>query len=441
MLKRMFAIFLAALLLMAVCLTGCSKPADGGKDTSAPDSSKPSETASDTSSASGAADVPVVKIAGFYNLSGNSADTGVMAKQGVETAVEWINGNGGIKSLGGAKIEVEFYDTMSDPTQAKAVADRALADPDILASIGIGGSAYGVPMLPSMEKAQCAFILNGTSDNFTNQGYQCIDRFANSGKMFGETQVGFLQYLNDSVGLGATKVGALYENSENGITNEAGAKAAAEAAGLDWVYDETFQTGLSDASNIIVNMKKSGVEVVFLTAWSQDCKLLIDAMKSLNYTPILIGSGSSFLFPAFRDELGDSVEGILSVQTSPWDSQAAPAELQEIAKQYEERYGDYMAEHAVGAFTAVQIAAAAIDKAGARDRAAVMKACREVDVDTFVGKIHFDESGQNTNIQTAVIQWQKDEDGEYRPRCVYPDTIKATDFFVTDQMREMFGVK
>lgn len=384
---------------------------------------------------------PVVKIAGLYNLSGSSADTGVMARQGVEMAVEWINGKGGIKSLGGAKIEVKFFDTMSDPTQAKAVADRALADNEIVASIGIGGSAYGVPMLPSMEKAQCAFILNGTSDNFTNQGYKCIDRFANDGKMFGATQVGFLQYLNESVKLGAKKVGALYENSENGITNAAGAKKAAASAGFDWVYDETFQTGLTDASNIIVNMKKSGVEVVFLTAWSQDCKLLLNAMESLNYKPILIGSGSSFLFPAFRDELRDSVDGILSVQTAPWDSMAAPAELRDIAKKYEQRYGNYMAEHAVGAFTAVQIAAAAIEKAASRERAAIMKAAREVDAETFVGKIHFDETGQNTNIKTAVIQWQKDEDGKFRPRCVYPDSIKATNFKVTDQMRKMFNIK
>ena len=35
----------------------------------------------------------------------------------------------------------------------------------------------------------------------------------------------------------------------------------------------------------------------------------------------------------------------------------------------------------------------------------------------------------------------RDEDGEFRPRCVYPDSIKAADFFVTDQMRTMFGVE
>jgi len=439
--KKTLAILLVMLLLVG-CFSGCGNT--GSKTTPAPQNN---QGATNTTAAPGetgtpeAEDVPVVQIAGFYNLSGSSADTGVMAQQGVEMAVEWVNNNGGIKSLGGAKIEVKFYDTMSDPTQAKAVADRALADENILASIGIGGSAYGIPMLPSMEKAQCALILNGTSDNFTNQGYQCIDRYANDGKMFGETQVGFLQWLNESVGLGATKVGALYENTENGITNASGAKNAAEAAGLEWAYDETFQTGLSDASNIVVNMKQSGVEVVFLTAWSQDCKLLLNAMESLNYKPILIGSGASFLFPAFRDELAETVEGILSVQTAPWDSQAAPAELQALALEYEARYGDYMAEHAVGAFTAVQIAAAAIEKAGVRDRAAIMAACREVDDETFVGKINFDSTGQNVNIETAVIQWQKDEDGEFRPRCVYPDSIKAVDFLVTDQMREMFGVE
>lgn len=427
--KRFFALLLG--IVMVVTLVSC-----GGNNSPNTGGNTSGSGTEDTES-----DVPTVKIAGFYNLSGNSADTGVMAQQGVEMAVDWINNNGGIKSLGGAKIEVEFYDTMSDPTQAKAVADRALADEEILACIGIGGSAYGVPMLPSMEKAQCAFILNGTSDNFTNQGYKCIFRFANDGKMFGETQVGFLKYLNDSVGLGATKVGALYENSENGITNAEGAKNAAAEAGFEWVYDETFQTGLTDASNIVVNMKQSGVEVVFLTAWSQDCKLLLNAMESLDYMPILIGSGSSFLFPAFRDELGEDVEGILSVQTNPWDSKAAPQELLDLALEYEERYGDYMAEHAVGAFTAVQIAAAAIEKAGVRDRAAIMEACRDVDIDTFVGPIHFDETGQNTNITTAVVQWQKDEDGEFRPRCVYPDSIKAADFFVTDQMRTMFGVE
>lgn len=438
--KRVVAILTAVMMIMGA-LAGCkdqSADATGSsKETPAAQEKEEADVSDKDAADDNTGSAEPVKIAGFYNLSGNSADTGVMAQQGIEMAVKMINDNGGIKSLGGAPVEVVYYDTMSDPTQAKGVADRALSDSSILAGVGIGGSAYGIPMLSSFEKNTTAFILNGTSDNFTNQGYKCIDRFSNDGAMFGATQVEFLKYLNESLNLGITKVGACYENTENGITNVAGAKAATQTAGLDWAYEETFQTGLTDASNIVVNMKKSGVQVIFMTAYSQDCKVLMNAMKSMNYNPLIIGSGAGFLFPAFRDEMGEEVEGILSVQTNPFDSLAASEELRNVAKEYEATYGDFMAEHAVGAFTAVQIAAAAIEKAGVRDRGEIMTACREVDIDTFVGKINFDENGQNTNIITAVVQWQKDEDSEFRPHCIFPDSIAAEEFQVTDDMKSM----
>ena len=60
-----------------------------------------------------------IRIAFLYSLSGSNAESGQMCLDGASLAVEHVNANGGIKSLGGAPLELVVFDATSDPAQAK----------------------------------------------------------------------------------------------------------------------------------------------------------------------------------------------------------------------------------------------------------------------------------------------------------------------------------
>ena len=68
-----------------------------------------------------------VKIAVIVPLSGAWARQGQLVKMGAETAVNEINAAGGIKALGGAKLELISADAGDSAEKAKNAAQRLIA--------------------------------------------------------------------------------------------------------------------------------------------------------------------------------------------------------------------------------------------------------------------------------------------------------------------------
>lgn len=429
--KRSLAVFLSVLLTSA-SLAGCAPSSGTGQSSGASGSS------SATSQQASSTDVKPVKIAAFYNLSGASGDAGALSKKGWTLAVNQINAAGGIKSLGGAPLEIVVGDTMTDTAQAKSVAERVLQDNDILAAIGVGASAQGLPQLPVFEKNNVAFVHNGIGDTFTTQGYTTVFQQVSAGSTWGEMQVEFLQWMNQTKGLNITKVGACYENSDNGISNEKSAKTAAQAAGLQWVYDESFtQGGVTDATPLVVKMKQSGAQLIFLNGFTQDIKVIMSAMNSLNYKPVIFGAGAAVSFPVFAQDMGDAVNGILLVDGFPWDNTAVQGDPMtvEAVKKYESENNEFFCEPAAAAYMGVRIIAAGLEAAGSRDREKVKEAIRNVHIPSFAGgATNFDKTGKNLNATPFIEQWQKGEDGKYRYYCIYPEKYASKKFQVPENV-------
>ncbi len=76
-------------------------------------------------------------------LSGIYAEFGILMRQGAEQAVKDINAAGGVKSLGGAMIELRAFDTGDSTEKAKDAAQRMVSDnPDLVAASGAYLSSF-----------------------------------------------------------------------------------------------------------------------------------------------------------------------------------------------------------------------------------------------------------------------------------------------------------
>lgn len=428
--KTKNALSIAVIFALTGMLTACSTTNGGAANT------QPAASVQDTSAGKeGGMAGDTIKVAAFYNLSGSGADSGLRCKEGTDLAVERINAAGGIKTMGGKKIEIVYGDTLSDVSQVKAVTERVLSDSSIVASVGVGGSAYATPALPIMEKLQKPYILFGTAANLTEQGYQYLFRtvpYGGDNGSFGKIQVEFLQWLRDNRGIQADKVGIIYENSDYGISVAASNKALAEKAGFEIVYEESYPAGLSDASSLVVGLKSSGAEAIFPAMFTQEAKLIFNTMKSMNYNPVIVGGGAGFLMPEFATALGDDIDGVTSVASMNWNSKNVVdnSELVEITTAYEEKYGIFMCEHAVSAYNNLIILADALERADSTDGPVLMEAIRAADVATFQarGNVKFDEVGNNVNAYPVIVQWQKTESGDYKPISVFPEDMANGEF-------------
>lgn len=388
-----------------------------------------------------------IKVGCVFPITGNNADQGVFNVDGCQFAIDYINENGGIKSLGGRKLELVSYDNQSDADQSKSAAERLINEnPDIVAVTGAASSSFVLPMLPVFEKNGMPFLTAQVSESITNQGYQHVFRFGSTGGSFAEYQVKFLEWLNEEYGLGISKVGIVYEDTELGISNTSGAVNAIEESvkndsGLEIAYNESFTAGSSDLTNIVVGLKQAGCEVVFPTCYTQDAKLLFNTMKSMNYSPLIIGGGGGFLYPSFGEELGELVDGVVSVSGHNYDIQTITGneEIADIGEKFEEEYGYFMPEQSTSAFSAIYLIAQALENAASTDHEAVTEELRKLTCPAATpgGDVTFDETGANTNAHAVIVQWQKGDDDVYRTRCVFPDTEAGADFQLTEDLKAM----
>ncbi len=389
----------------------------------------------------GAAGEQTIKIGMIFPFSGPNADQGVFNRNGADLAVQMINDAGGIKSLGGRKLEVVYQDNQSSSDMARQVAERILAEnPDIVAVHGASASAFVLPMLATFEKSGVPFLTAQTSQTITGQGYEYVFAFAAQSPQFAATQVAMLDWLNKEYGLNITKVGLIYEDSEWGLTNSQAARdEIKKSTTLTLAYDQKYQASSSDLSPLIVGMMDAGCEAVFPTSYTQDAKLIFNTMVQYKYSPLVVGGGAGFLYPVFAKDLGDLVDGVLSVSSHNYDAKSIRDNKQfaNVGEEYEKQFKEIMPEQGVSAFNAVYLVAQALEKTGSTDLEQLRDAIRALTITSLTpgGALKFDETGWNTNSVAVMIQWQKDSDGVYRPHSVFPPQEATVEFQLTEMLK------
>src|SRR6478752_10568998 len=116
-----------------------------------------------------------VKIAVITPLSGPWARQGTLVKFGAETAIDEINAAGGIKALGGAKLELVAIDTGDSAEKAKNAAQRLVAqEPDVVGGMGAWLSTFTLAVTEVTERAQIPWLTLSYSDSITGRGFKYV---------------------------------------------------------------------------------------------------------------------------------------------------------------------------------------------------------------------------------------------------------------------------
>ena len=264
-------------------------------------------------SAGGTKEENTVNIAYFGTITGGMSEVGIMGRDAALLAVEHINADGGIKALGGAKINLIVADTTSDPSKAVAVTQRILGNNEISAIAQAGVSAVALAEMPVVEKAGVPMVSGAVSDKLTQSGYKYFFQACPSGGAFGAMQAEFLKYMTDTYHVAADKVGIVFENTAYGQSTSAGIKSLCEKYGFKVVIEESYPANFTDATPLVTKIKNAGAEIIFPVSYTNDAALIMSTMKTLNYQPLIIGGGAGFIWPEFSKALGPLAEGIFSV--------------------------------------------------------------------------------------------------------------------------------
>ena len=372
-----------------------------------------------------------VKIALLTPLSGPWARAGQLSRIGVEMAVEDINKAGGIKSLGGAKLELILADAGDSVERAKNAAQRLVArEPDLVGGIGAWLSSFTLAATEITERAKLPWLTLSWLDSITGRGFKYV--FATSAP----TSALAAESIPTLVTLAKAKSGKAIQSV--GIIGESTApaqgyleplrKGGLEKLGLKIVTDETFTPPLSDATPLIQRLRSAKPDFLILyTSNVPDVKIILEKMNEFGLgngrIPILVPTLAIATPETLKNVGAESLEGILGMATN-WGSRSMKEFLDNLCA----RSGEpWIMMDTLSNYGHVALFVDAIERAKSTDREKVTEALRATNTNKgpakfFMGKdLRFGQNGRRVDGPVILFQWQGG-----KPISIYPEEDAAS---------------
>lgn len=365
----------------------------------------------------GGAAAKEVNIGVLYPMSGSQARFGQMCVNAVKLAVDDVNAAGGIKSLGGARLNPIIADIQSDPGVTRNQAERLMATGNLAAATGSYVSTYTLVATEVAERYKIPFITGSIANKLTGRGFKFTFQVSPKATMFGEMQ---MEFASKFAGKGS-RVAIVYEDTDYGTSTSKGLINGAKTAGFEVVMSEPYTAKFTDATPLVNKVKAAGPELLFPVSYITDALLIIRTMKQLNVNSAIVAGGAGYLIPDFHKDLGSDADYVYSVAS--WNYDINCPEVPRIAEAYAKRYGEFLMEHAGEAYVMIWVLADALERAASTDPVKVRDALAKTNLAKGPGsvmpgcRVEFDETGWNKWVHPVITQWQKGE-----LRTVYPSS-------------------
>ena len=352
----------------------------------------------------------VVKVGNIIPLSGPSASVGQQGKNAREMAVEEINAAGGIKSLGGAKLEMLYADSESKPEKGVAEAERFINTEKVNVLTGCWNSAVTYPTSAVAERYGVPFIVPvSVADKITDQKFKTVFRIAAKDSWWTRDQFAFLKDMCKEFGVEVKKVAFVYENGDWGKGMAAGWKKHAKEAGYEVVLDEPYPSTATDLSPVVNKIRRAKPDVLFLTSNAADAILLTNTLAEYKVKlKAVIASGGGHADPSFLKAAGENAKYIFDIVE--WETDVNKPGAKEANEKYKAKYGQNLTGEAVDAYLAMYVLADALERAGSTDPEKIREALAATNLTGGPGMIvgydavEFDASGQNKHAALVMVQ-------------------------------------
>jgi branched-chain amino acid transport system substrate-binding protein len=377
--------------------TEAAKPAADAKPTEA---AKPAQAAPAAQSK-----VSEVNVAALFPLSGDLARPGETCLNAAKLGADDINEAGGIKALGGAKINLVSSDLRSDDKVTRTETERVLTGQKITAVNGCYASALSLVASEVTEREKVPIVTGSITNPLIERGFKYIFQVAPRASQFGEAQVKLAQEVAGD----QRRVAVVYENTAYGSTTSKGVQDEAQKQGLEVTLFEAYEKSFTDAGPLVNKIKAGNPGVLFPISYPNDFALIVRTLKQQNVKVPIIAGGAGPLFPEFGKNFGEDANGILSIGS--WSKDLNQDTL-EIDKRYRARHGEFIQEHAGEVYVFMWLIADAIERAGSAEPEAVRNALVQTNLTTGFGaampngKVQFDERGWNSGAFPVGVQWQ-----------------------------------
>lgn len=326
--------------------------------------------------------------------SGDLASYGLPTVKAAELVVADINAKGGVL---GKQVELLVEDDVCKPEVATNTATK-LASEGVHVVLGhICSGATKAALGIYKDKKIITMSPSATNPALTQSGdYPNFYRTIAPDDAQARLEVDFA--INK---LGLKKLAVLHDKGDYGKGLAEFAKQFLEEGGkAEVVLYEGVTPGAVDYSAVVQKIRRSGADGVIFGGYHPEASKIVMQMRKRRMDTVFI-SDDGVKDETFIKVAGEHAEGVYA--TGPRDTSDNPM-AQAAIKAHQEKYGEEPGAFFLNAYSAALALLNAIEKAGSTEYEAIRKALTTESVETPLGKISFDESGDATGIGFSMYQ-------------------------------------
>ncbi|WP_455403118.1 ABC transporter substrate-binding protein [Rhodopseudomonas parapalustris] len=337
----------------------------------------------------GTASAETIKIGVNEPLTGAFAASGTYVVNGAKIAADEINAKGGVL---GKQIELVIEDNKSNPTEAAAVAEKLITRDKTPVMMGAWGSSLTLAVMPKLMEYEVPMVVEtSSSGKITTSGNPYIFRISPPSAI----EAAAFGKIVDKLGL--KKVDFLVINNDwgRGAAEDFGKMMKAKGIAVGLV--ETMDQGAQDMSAQLSKLKGSDSETIIVTAAVDQLTLLFKQAAALGLKKQIITTGGSQNPDQIIAQAGAAANGTMHLTTFlPWfpDKTPNPEATTYFVSEWKKRGFDFAGcTESFRGYDGIRTAAAAIEKAGKAEPAAIKAALWDIKLKGLNGDIAFQKSG------------------------------------------------
>lgn len=337
-------------------------------------------------------------------LSGNKS-----AQIGYELWRDDVNAAGGLL---GRKVEFVLYDDQSSAASIPGIYSK-LVDVDkvdlLLSPYGANLTAVVMPFVKQRDRFMVGIFGLSNNDEVKHDKFFQIAPWGPNATM--QWARGFFDLAKTQ---DVKKIAIIAADAEFSKSAALGGRAIAKEMGMDLVMDLTYPPNTSDFSAILRNIKAAAPDAVFVCSYPPDSSALIRGVSEIGVGDSVKLFGGAMVGPQYAsllENLGSSLNGVVNFHTYVPEPTLVNPRITEFLTRYEplakqrgvDTLGYYIPPFA---YAAGQVIAAAVNAAQSTDNAAISSYLHLNAVDTIVGRIRFDQTGNWSQRRVLMVQFR-----------------------------------
>jgi branched-chain amino acid transport system substrate-binding protein len=323
-----------------------------------------------------------VKVGVLHPVSGALSYSGQQGRLGATLAIDEINAAGGIKALGGAKIEPVLGDAQSTPEGGNAEVEK-MNSAEVAAIVGGYASAICLAASQTAARYDLPYLVDvGVADSIVTRGLKNTFRLGPGFGVIAKTALDNLVAINEQAGKPAKTVVIVNEDSLFGSGLAKLLNAQLPDRGFEVLETIPHPTPTRDFNNVALMIKTRNPDIVIPANYYNEYVLLARTLQQQRVRPkaiysVLGGAASSY---KFVKEFPEAAQYIMDC--NHWFD---PRNAKAVAlKKKVEDQGQFYTYEVYMNYSSVLLLADALERASSADRAKITAA---LESSTFAGHV------------------------------------------------------